>query len=366
MPINVIIADDEYFIRQRLKKIVPWEELGLHFIDEAENGLQVIDLMKVHKIDVIILDIKMPQMTGLQVAEYVAKHFPDTRMIILSGYNDFEYARSAMQYRVSDYLLKPVDRLALKETLENCVQEINKSRKQTIQIQKYHYYEKCTDLSKLLAKSISLPALLLKYPEMKQNAYSLYIGGFVFHESEEIISSLVTQLRDLGWDCVYFKELDYTYTLQLFFNDPLDLISFKNLLVDFISLQKTYIYLTIGASFALSEDWHPHYKIAQYCLNQRYFSCSSTVQVCSVATPPKKSKQDLSKVRNTILRHLNGQDIEGFESYIKSLFKNIEDKRNIDYLQMVVTEFFITYNIHYHHLVDFHHNITEFATMMID
>ena len=108
MKINVIIADDEYFIRQRIKKIIPWEKLGLTFCGEAENGKQVLDLLENKPADILLLDIKMPQMDGIETARYITEHFPHIHMIILSGYNDFEYARSMLRYGGKEYLLKPV------------------------------------------------------------------------------------------------------------------------------------------------------------------------------------------------------------------------------------------------------------------
>lgn len=366
MPINVIVADDEYFIRQRIIKIIPWEELGLNFIGEAENGLQVLDLLKTHPVDLIILDIKMPQMTGIEVAEYVSQHFPWTKMIILSGYSDFDYARAAMKHRVSDYLLKPVDRLALKETLESCIVKIKRAKKQMTQIEKYQSYEKSIDLSRVLVGNLTLPMLLAKYPKLEETPYSLYIGSFIFQESDQIITQLIQGLYDLGWESNYSKELDYTYTIQLFSKDQQDIASLESFFLRFISQHKTYIFLTIGEVFSLDKDWQPYYKQVHSLLNQRYFSSSSTVLIGSSSLGHKKFKQDFSKLRSDILGRLNSQDIESFKDYVNGVFKDIEEKENIDYLRVVVTEFFITYNIHYHHLVDFSYNITEFATMMID
>lgn len=119
MPLNIIIADDEYFIRQRIIKIIPREELAIHFIGEAENGLEVLELLNQHPIDLILLDIKMPRMNGIEVAESVYRNYPSTKIILLSGYNDFEYARSAMRFGVMDYLLKPVDASTLTAVLKD-------------------------------------------------------------------------------------------------------------------------------------------------------------------------------------------------------------------------------------------------------
>lgn len=89
MILNVLIADDEYFIRQRLKKIIPWEEMSLYFAGEAANGLEVLEFLKSAPVDILILDIKMPKMGGLEVCEHIYHHYPATKIIILSGYNDF-------------------------------------------------------------------------------------------------------------------------------------------------------------------------------------------------------------------------------------------------------------------------------------
>lgn len=103
--------------------------------------MEVMELLEQHPVDIIILDIKMPKMTGIQAAEQIHEDYPQTKIIILSGYNDFEYARTAMRYGVTDYLLKPVDTLVLKSTLEDCIEKIALSKKQHRQIEKLNHYE---------------------------------------------------------------------------------------------------------------------------------------------------------------------------------------------------------------------------------
>ena len=74
MSLKLLIADDEYFIRQRIKKIIPWEKLNLTFAGEAENGQQVIDHLEKEPVDLLLLDIKMPQMNGIETARYIKEH----------------------------------------------------------------------------------------------------------------------------------------------------------------------------------------------------------------------------------------------------------------------------------------------------
>ena len=124
MSLRLLIADDEYFIRQRIKKIVPWETLDLVFAGEAENGTQVIEQLRQEPADILLLDIKMPQMNGMETARYIKEHFPSVHIIILSGYNDFEYARTALRYGVKEYLLKPVANEELERALKECIESI--------------------------------------------------------------------------------------------------------------------------------------------------------------------------------------------------------------------------------------------------
>src|SRR5699024_203187 len=88
MSTGLIIADDEYFIRQSIKKIIPWKNLDIEFAGEAENGKQVVELLGKVRADILLLDIKMPQMDGIETARYIKERFPHVHIIILSGYND--------------------------------------------------------------------------------------------------------------------------------------------------------------------------------------------------------------------------------------------------------------------------------------
>lgn len=365
MSLNIIIADDEYFIRQRIIKIMPWEELDIHFAGEAENGLEVISLLKKYPVDIILLDIKMPHMNGIEVAEYVYDHYPLTKIIILSGYNDFEYARSAMRFGVIDYILKPVDVTTLTAIIKDCSEKLYLLKKQHKQIQKYYHYEKCTCLSNVLNGCLKLNDLYLKYPEIKDYDYTLYLGAFIYEENEDTITELINTIRFAALDCEYFKELDYTYTIQFFFHNKEEKEYLKDLLTDFISQKTSYMFFVLGEMILLDTPWLPSFKKVSYTLKQRYFSSASRL-VMTEDPVHENISTDLSKLRQNVIYYLNSKDKKGIESYINQLFLAIEEKHNIEYLYLIVTEFFITYNIHYHDLVKFDHSMTEFVSMMID
>ena len=115
--LKLLIADDEYFIRQRLIRMLDYAALGYELLPEAENGQEALDLILSYKPDVAILDIKMPLKSGLELAEEIYRQKLPTKVIILTSYDYFSYAQESIRYGVFSYLLKPVDRSSLASVL---------------------------------------------------------------------------------------------------------------------------------------------------------------------------------------------------------------------------------------------------------
>lgn len=107
--LTAILCDDEPSIIEDLKNAFEWEQAGIELIGTAQNGRNALDLIFEYKPDLCIIDIKMPQMTGTDVLSHARKAGIDTDFIILSGYNDFAYAKDAIRYGASAYLLKPLN-----------------------------------------------------------------------------------------------------------------------------------------------------------------------------------------------------------------------------------------------------------------
>ncbi|MDQ6417852.1 response regulator [Paenibacillus sp. LHD-117] len=115
---TVIIVDDEKFVRKGLIKMLDWESSGFQVIDEAEDGEDALILLREKKPDLVLTDIRMPVLDGLELIHAAFEEKMETEFIIISGYNDFRYARQAMRYGVLDYVLKPVDQAEIKQALE--------------------------------------------------------------------------------------------------------------------------------------------------------------------------------------------------------------------------------------------------------
>ncbi|WP_134684068.1 response regulator transcription factor [Brevibacillus migulae] len=133
---SLLIVDDERWVRASLKKIVERTELPFHVIHEAAHGLEAMDWLKSQRVDVMITDVRMPVMDGLQLVQSIQEEHVETEIIIVSGHDEFHYAQRALRMGVRDYLLKPV----LVEDMAKCLQKINhalESRKMRAEEKEY-------------------------------------------------------------------------------------------------------------------------------------------------------------------------------------------------------------------------------------
>ena len=120
---NILIADDEKIEREGIRYLLALEK-GERRIFEAANGKQAMQILRTENIDMILTDIKMPVMDGLELARRAKELFPEIRIVIFSGYNDFTFAQEAIRYGVTDYILKPVDPDNFHEIIEKAEKNI--------------------------------------------------------------------------------------------------------------------------------------------------------------------------------------------------------------------------------------------------
>jgi len=108
MRINILVVEDEKTVNQSISAFVA--ELGhpYHLVGSASNGLSAIQLLERHHLHIVLTDIRMPQMDGLELLERIHARWPEVKVVIISGYNDFKYAQKALKYGATDYLLKPL------------------------------------------------------------------------------------------------------------------------------------------------------------------------------------------------------------------------------------------------------------------
>jgi two-component system response regulator YesN len=125
---KIMIAEDEEHIRSGLKKTIEVVIGGFKVVAEAANGKDALDLINTTSPDILITDIRMPEMNGIEMIRRIRSNFPKLFILIVSGYGDFEYAKQAIKYEVAEYLLKPVNRVELAEALQRIEKKLDDHR----------------------------------------------------------------------------------------------------------------------------------------------------------------------------------------------------------------------------------------------
>ena len=109
--LRVLLVDDEPFILQGLSVLIDWKEEGYEIVKTATNGKEALDYLKENKVELIIADIQMPVMTGLELLQQIREEkISEAHFVVLSGYSDFNYAKQAIRFGCMDYILKPVSK----------------------------------------------------------------------------------------------------------------------------------------------------------------------------------------------------------------------------------------------------------------
>ncbi len=153
---KIILVDDDEFTLDNISKAVNWEKSGFELAGKFDSAERAIEYIKENTVHVIIADIKMRWMSGLEFAEYVQKHYPDICFAILSGYDNFEYVRTALRSKVIDYILKPVLLKDIKRVLAECKKNLDDRMLTNASDENVELQEFITNYMKHRAENISL------------------------------------------------------------------------------------------------------------------------------------------------------------------------------------------------------------------
>lgn len=137
---KVLLVDDEEEVRNAIEQRINWEELGFEVIGKAQNGVKAMEIAEKLQPDVVITDIKMPYMNGLELARNLKEENPGVRILILTGFDEFEYAKEAVHLEIEEYILKPVNANELSECLKRLKNVLDKEREEKLNVRKLEQY----------------------------------------------------------------------------------------------------------------------------------------------------------------------------------------------------------------------------------
>ena len=164
-----MIVDDEAIVRRGIKKSVNWNELGIEMVAEAADGVEALSQVIENEPDIILLDINMPKMDGLEFASIIKKQYPKIKVVIITGYHEFEYARSALRSGVDDYILKPITKEDVGAIIRVQLEKIEAERAD--QSSKYVINEqsaKSNMINAILRKTQSAGAEIVRFCELQK------------------------------------------------------------------------------------------------------------------------------------------------------------------------------------------------------
>lgn len=236
--IKVFLVEDEIVIREGIHRMIPWSEYGFEFSGEAGDGEMALPMIRNIKPDVLITDIKMPFMDGLALSKLVKKELPDTKIVIISGYDDFKYAQQAISLGVERYLLKPISRNNFIEVLEDIRSKFETENAQKIyyekfqsEIQAYEQHSRRDFFETLVSGNVNLKDIYEKAEKLQIDilAQSYNIILFTMNSTKKNLMISDTYSQDAA---------DLQNRLDQLFRNRSDCILFRNLIFSYAVLVK--------------------------------------------------------------------------------------------------------------------------------
>lgn len=220
--LKVFLVEDESVVRQALRDNIPWQQYGYRFVGEAGDGEMALPLIRKTVPDVLITDIRMPFMDGLALCHIVKSEYPDMKLIIISGYDDFGYAKQAISEGVDEYLLKPITRSALQKVLADIREKIEAEREQKNflkkfqnEMQEYEQYALRSFFEKVFEGKHSAQELYEEAGrrglDINASGYNLILLGVYSDESREDLLRYFLRFSE----CIVFRWNMSTYGVLL-------------------------------------------------------------------------------------------------------------------------------------------------------
>ncbi|WP_019637393.1 response regulator [Paenibacillus fonticola] len=206
---KVLIIDDEEPLREAIKILGDWEGLQVGEVFEATDGVIGLEMLKKHRPDIVMVDMKMPEMNGVEFLRIVERDYPELMTIVISGYNDFEFTRQAIHSKVVDYLLKPVNRQDLNQALRKAI-DVLEAKRQT--------------QSEFITRNI---AYNMSLPKLKEKIYlSIIERSFKLQSNQAFLPLIGADEANHQFGALVLKMLNMQHVRDHRFNRDTELLYF--------------------------------------------------------------------------------------------------------------------------------------------
>lgn len=204
--IRTVIADDEKVIRNGLKKMLEVSDLPLNIAEPAANGEEALEIIKEFLPQILLMDINMPGIKGLDVIEMVKPYIPDSKVIIISGHDDFKYVQRALQLGAFDYLLKPINKNQLVDVIKRAIENVKEKDIDNL--------EEVAESKLDNGKSIANKAIEYIKENYKDAGLNLSSLSKMFHVSESYMTRIIKKKVNKSFSA-YITELRIEEAMKL-------------------------------------------------------------------------------------------------------------------------------------------------------
>lgn len=371
---RVLLVDDEVLVREAISENIRWDDLGYELAGNCQNGKEAIEFLEKNSVDVVLTDICMPFVDGMELSEFIYKNYTNINIIIFSGYDDFEYAKKAIKYNVEEYLLKPVTASELSKVLTDLKEKMDSKK---MEAEKYIRLYESYNKNKLLIQSKVLDDLIKGSKTIEENEkalrenniildasgyrvaiveidpdgdrkaqdeqmkqYSSLMTFAVYNICDEILQHNKTGLACLGNDNRVFL-LFKTNTPKSFEQEVKSICSeLSGKILQFMKLKVT---IGIGRAVNNKEDIHRSYEEAEYSMKYQYLFGESSIIDMNDIIKKKEVNGDivLEVMIDSLALAIKINDKAGIDQILKQIEEAIKvalpDKNRSDlYLQQIM------------------------------
>lgn len=323
-----MLVDDEIFITEGLKDLIDWKSIGLEVVQTADSGEEAIKKFNENPVDIIVTDINMPGKTGLELVKELKETGQNVKFIILSGYDEFSYAKRAIEYGVENYILKPIDEeeleAALKKLLANIAKEKNTFNKGLDKTGKLlAFLNGKYDIKEILGIKDDI---YVDFYKEKYTVSNIFINSSKDKELYINIDSLVESI---------FKE---QYEVLYQFNGQIVIINgwekntsnedileaYRKLKDRLVEMLKYDLFISIGSTVNIIDDLKDSYlvakKLKKYMLTEGINTVLNENMVAHIKFKEMNFKDEIDHINKLIIE----KNREALESYVESIFDNKE------------------------------------------
>ena len=350
---KVLLVDDEILVRDAIRENLDWNGLGYELVGDCSNGKEAMEFVKKNDVDLVITDICMPFVDGMQLSEFLYNNYPEILIIVFSGFGEFEYAKKAIQYKVSEYILKPVTALELSEVLTRLKDKLDRQSFQEKKLEKLQKAYKNYRKNESLIASRSLCNLIMGTQDITITTHELEELGFQFQASDyrvavadidiysslyevdenskkesalmsfvvENISNEILEKNNAG---VAFKDTNNRVFMLLHTNTPKEFLKQTQVICREIQecvfdAMKLTVSITIGQYVQKLEELHLSYDDAMQALAYRYAKGDSMLVDCELSRDKFDHEVVQDKWMTQLKNAVKGNQIDEIENAFSDL-----------------------------------------------